>query len=461
MPQATDPVFVPLPPSAPPVPPFVRSVAETLRGAGHEVWLVGGCVRDSLLGRNPKDWDLVTDARPDRIESLFPRTIDIGKAFGIVTVVPPEGNGAQPVEVATFRAEDGYEDGRHPTAIRFASVREDVLRRDFTINALLMDPLAPGRVLDLVGGFGDLEHRLVRAIGDPVRRFSEDYLRMLRAIRFAATLGFGLDPACLDAIRALAPKIKAISAERIREEIVRTLVAAPRAGQALLLWRDSGLLAQLLPEVSALQGLRQPPEFHPEGDVFTHTRLMLDALPASRSPRLALAVLLHDVGKLPTADYSHRPDGSWRWRFECHADVGAEIARSILQRLKCPNALVDDVVALVANHMRIAEAPRMRPAKLRRLMASPVFDDELELHRLDCGSSHGLLAPYEFLKAKAAETAAEPELPPPLVTGADLIAAGLPPGPAFRPLLARLYDLQLEGQTSKSALLALLPSRIP
>ena len=451
------------------VPPFPLHVVRTLRNAGHEAFLVGGCVRDLLLSRTPKDWDVVTAARPDAIEALFPKSLPIGKAFGIITVVPDPGAfpSADPVEVATFRAESSYADGRHPDpgTLRFTNAREDALRRDFTLNALLLDPLppdgAPPRICDFTGGRADLAARSIRAIGDPLRRFSEDRLRMLRAIRFASVLGFSLDPATFDAIRALAPGIRDISAERVRDELLRILTESPDVGAALDLLDASGLLPEILPEISAMHGVQQPPEFHPEGDVYVHTRLMLSSLPPHPSPRLALAVLLHDVGKPPTARLATLPDGTLRWRFESHASVGAEMVRSILPRLRCPNALVDDVAHMVGNHMRLAEAPKMRPAKLRRVLGAPTIDDEIVLHRLDCESSHNSKDVLAFLQDARARFAAEPALPPPLVMGRDLVAAGLPPGPAFKPILQALYDLQLEGLSDKSALLARLPDLLP
>ena len=436
-----------------PVPAAPRRIWETLRQNGHEAWFVGGCVRDLLLGREPKDWDIATDARPERIEALFPKTIAVGKAFGIIAVVPEEG---PPVEVATYRADAPYTDGRHPGSVAFTDARKDALRRDFTVNALLLDPVT-GEIRDFTGGQTDLQIKIIRAIGDPAVRFAEDHLRMLRAVRFAATLGFTIEPATFEAIRKLAPQIRRISAERIRDELFRLLTEAQKAGVVLQLLRESGLLKEILPEIEAMVGVEQPPEFHPEGDVFTHTRLMLDALPPKPSLRLALSVLLHDVGKPPTAQFATLPDGTQRWRFECHAAVGAEMARAILERLRAPNALTDDVCTIIAGHMRLADAPKMRESKLRRLLGAPTFADELELHRLDCVSSHAILDVYDFLKAEQAKFAAEPVLPPPLITGRDLIALGHVPGPHFARLLQDAYDRQLEGITDKAALLAVLP----
>ncbi len=439
------------------IPPAPRQILVTLRQHGHEAFLVGGCVRDLLLNRPPKDWDIVTDALPDRIMALFPKTHAIGKAFGIITVVPEEG---PPVEVATYRADAPYTDGRHPTAVTFSDARTDAQRRDFTINALLLDPVS-GELRDYVGGQADLAARLIRAIGDPTARFQEDHLRLLRAVRFAATLDFALDPATRAAIPPLASQIHRISAERIRDELFRLLTESQQAGAALQLLHDTGLLREILPEVAAMIGVEQPPEFHPEGDVFTHTRLMLDALPPRPSLRLALAVLLHDVGKPPTAHYATLRDGTQRWRFESHASVGADMARAILTRLRAPNALTEEVATIIAGHMRLADAPKMRSAKLRRLLGSPLFADELELHRLDCISSHAQLDIYHFLQNAHAQFAAEPVLPPPLVTGRDLIALGHTPGPHFSEILQAAYDQQLEGQTDKAALLAAIPAPPP
>ena len=435
------------------IPAAPLGILRTLRANGHEAFLVGGCVRDLLLGREPKDWDIATDAFPGRIEALFPKTIAVGKAFGIIAVVPGEGD---PVEVATYRVDSPYADGRRPESVGFTDAREDALRRDFTVNALLFDP-ATGEIRDYVNGRADLGARLIRAIGDPAVRFAEDHLRLLRAVRFAATLGFAIEPATFAAIRDLAPQIRRISAERVRDELFRLLTESRKAGEALQLLRDSGLLQEVLPEIEALAGVEQPPEFHPEGDVFTHTKLMLDALPPNPSLRLALAVLLHDVGKPPTAALVTLPDGTPRWRFECHASVGADMARAILERLRAPNALTDDVCAIIAGHMRLADAPKMRESKLRRLLGSPLFEDELELHRLDCLSSHAILDVYEFLKTEKSKFAAEPVLPPPLVTGRDLIALGHQPGPHFAKILQDAYDRQLEGVADKSALLAAVP----
>jgi len=431
-----------------------QHILKVLKQNGHEAFLVGGCVRDLLLKRTPKDYDIATSALPNQIEALFPKTLDIGKAFGIIAVVTEAGE--KPVEVATYRADAPYADGRHPEGITFTHAREDALRRDFTVNALFMDPDS-GEILDFVDGRKDIEAKLIRAIGDPKVRFAEDHLRMLRAVRFASTLGFTIEPETFAAIQDLAPQIKRISAERIRDELFRLLTESKKAGEALQLLQESGLLKEILPEIEAMIGVEQPPEFHPEGDVFIHTRLMLDGLPGNPSLELALSVLFHDVGKPPTANLITLPDGTPRWRFECHASVGADMTREILNRLRAPNALIDEVCTVIGNHMRLADAPKMRKAKLRRLIGAPTFENDLALHRLDCLSSHALLDIYDFLLKAREDFAAEPVLPTPLVSGRDLIALGHKPGPEFSNMLKGLYDRQLEGETDKKALLASLP----
>jgi poly(A) polymerase len=447
----------------PPIPSYATEAVRILRAAGYEAWLVGGCVRDILLHRDPHDYDVVTSARPEQIQALFPRNVPVGKAFGIVTVVAPDTS--ENIDVATFRAESDYRDGRHPSTVAFAAnAMADVCRRDFTINALLLDP-ATGQLADYTGGLADLRARRLRAIGDPALRFAEDHLRLLRATRFASVLGFDIVPDTFASLRAAAPSIVRISPERIRDELFKTFQLAPRAGAALDLLQSSGLLACILPEIEAMRGVQQPPEFHPEGDVYVHTRNMLDLLPApgpARSLTLALAVLLHDVGKPPTAAYLPRPDGTSRWTFQSHATVGADMARAILLRLKAPTALTDAVVTLVADHMRVATAPQMRRSKLRRLLADPLFDDTLALHRLDCLCSHADLSVYDFLLAQRAAYQSKPALPPPLIRGRDLIALGHRPGPALGALLRRLYDIQLEEDiTSPDLLLARLSLLAP
>jgi len=412
---------------------LARQVAERLRSAGYQAYLVGGCVRDLLLGREPKDFDVSTDAAPERILELFPGSDQVGAHFGVVLV---KGAGSH-VEVATFRSDRDYVDGRRPTAVRFETdPRQDVLRRDFTINGLMMDP-ATGEVLDFVGGRADLGQRLVRAIGDPEVRFREDHLRLLRAVRFAARLGFAIEPATLEAIRRNHRAIAKVSAERIRDELSRILTeGGARYGFELL--DATGLIEDLLPEVAAMKGVAQPPEFHPEGDVWIHTLMLLENLqhpPAT----LAWGALLHDVGKPPTFRVAERI------RFDGHVEAGIQLAHGILGRLRFSREDQDQVEALVANHMRFKDAPRMRESTLKRFLRLPRFDQHLELHRLDCLASHRLLENYEFIRRKLDELPAEQLKPPPLLTGRDLIAEGYTPGPQFSEMLAAVEDAQLEG----------------
>jgi poly(A) polymerase len=395
---------------------------------------VGGCVRDLLLGRAPKDFDVATSARPERLTALFPGSNTVGAHFGVVLVHEEGAN----VEVATFRADLEYRDGRHPEGVRFETdPREDALRRDFTINALFLDP-ANGEILDFTGGRTDLAARLIRAIGEPARRFEEDHLRLLRAVRFAARLGFEIEPETFAAIRALAPKIQSVSAERVRDEISRILTeGGARRGFELL--DATGLLHEVLPEIEALKGVEQPPEFHPEGDVWTHTMIMLDGL-REPSLELALGVLLHDVGKPATFRIAERI------RFDGHVEKGIEIAHRLLTRLRFSQATIDAAEALIANHMRFSEVKRMRESTLKRFMRIPGFDEHMALHRLDCLSSHGSLDNYEFVQAKHEELPPEILKPARLVTGRDLIAAGYKPGPSFSVVLDEIEDAQLEGR---------------
>lgn len=435
-----------------------RRIARTLRAAGHTALLAGGCVRDSLLGRKPKDFDVATSARPDQVEALFPKTLAVGKAFGVIVVV----DGDVQTEVATFRSDGGYADGRHPDSIRFSTPEEDSSRRDFTVNGLFADPES-GAVLDYVGGLADLRAGVVRAIGDPAERFAEDALRMLRAVRFAGVLGFEIDPATAEAIRREVPRLRRVSAERIGQELVRTFAESPRAGRALDLLRDTGLLAATLPEVQTMVGCEQPPQFHPEGDVYTHTRLMLDDMPppAARDPRLAMAVLLHDVGKPLTHTLREMPDGELRHAFPGHAAVGAEKALDILLRLRRPLDFARDVSRMVERHMMIVEAPKMRPARLRRFLSEPTMGLELELMRLDTLHSVGDFSIWNFVRDKYAEIQSEPSLPPRWVRGADLLAMGMPSGPEMGAFLDEVFDRQLEGAAaSREELLAWARNRL-
>jgi poly(A) polymerase len=409
-------------------------VARRLLEAGWETYLVGGVVRDVLLGRTPHDLDVVTAAPPDEVAQLFPRTVPLGAAFGVVGVVV----GDRVFQVATFRREGPYHDGRRPSSVEFADVREDVRRRDFTVNALLYD-LRTGAVLDFVGGRADLAARLVRTVGEPAARLSEDRLRLLRAVRLAAQLEFAVEPGTLEAIRRLAPGIAGVSAERVRDELLRLLTAPGRAA-ALRLLHETGLLAVLLPEVEAMVGVPQPPEFHPEGDVFTHTCLALAHLRAP-APVLALGTLLHDVGKPAT-----RTTGD-RIRFHGHAEVGARIAEEVCRRLRLSAADVRAVVALVRDHQRVGDVLKMRPGRARQFLRRDDVGDLLELYRADCLASHGDLAVYcrvvALLEAVRAETPR-----PRLLTGHDLIAMGYRPGPHFARILDAVEDARAEGLVS-------------
>jgi len=412
-----------------------REIVRKLRAAGHVAYYAGGCVRDLLTGTAPKDIDIATDARPEAVQKLFPRTYAVGAHFGVIVVLENEFQ----FEVATFRSDGAYIDGRHPVEVHFATAEEDAARRDFTINGMFFDP-EKDEVIDFVGGRTDLERRLIRAIGDPAQRFAEDRLRMLRAIRFATVLGFEIDPATWEAIVASAPAITEISAERIREELVKIFLSPNRArGWDLL--DASGLMKAVLPELEAMKGCEQPPQFHPEGDVFKHTRIMLEMLPASASLPLVFSVLFHDVAKPPTA----MVDEDGRIRFNGHDRIGAEMTETIMERLRFSRAEIDATVEAVRQHMVFKDVPNMRVAKLKRFMARPTFEDELELHRVDCASSHAMLDNYEFLLKKKEEFANEPIIPPPLVRGDDLIAMGMKPGPHFGEILEAVETRQLEG----------------
>ena len=421
-------------------------IAHDLRSQGFQAWLVGGCVRDLVLGREPKDYDIATGARPNRLLELFPKAQLVGAQFGVVLV---DG-----VEVATFRSDHSYLDGRHPQQVVFETdVKQDVLRRDFTINALLLDPAylddPAGHVVDFVGGIDDLRSGIIRAIGDPIQRFEEDHLRMLRAVRFAARFGFTIEPGTFAAVQTLHRRIARVSPERIRDELVRILTeGGARRGFELL--DASGLLSDILPEVAAMKGVAQPPLFHPEGDVWTHTLIMLEGL-QSPSPTLALGVLLHDVGKPGTFRVADRI------RFDGHVELGERIALEILHRLRFSNAEIEQVIALIGNHMRFSHVHQMRESTLKRMLRLRRFDEHLELHRLDCSSSHGNLDNYEFAKAKFEASPPEELRPPRLLSGDDLIQAGYRPGPEFSRMLELVEDAQLESRIqSKSDALDLV-----
>ena len=418
---------------------LANSICETLRRHGREALLAGGCVRDVLLGREASDYDVATDATPERVMALFPESIAVGAQFGVVLI---PRNGCK-VEVATFRSDVGYSDGRHPDSVVYARTpKDDVQRRDFTINGLLMRH-DTGEVLDFVGGQVDLKNRLVRAIGEPDRRFAEDKLRLIRAVRFAARFGFAIEPATLAAVRRHALEVTQVSAERLRDELTKLLTeGAARRGFELL--DDTGLLPVVLPEVAAMKGVEQPPQYHPEGDVWIHTRLMIEQLPAGTSPTLAWGVLLHDVGKPPT--FRSAEETGDRIRFDGHVDVGVPMAKAICQQLRFSNEDTEQILALVANHMRFKDVEQMKASTLKRFVRLPRFDEHLELHRLDCLSSHRHLESYGFVRQVLKETPREQIRPPRLLTGDDLQEMGYKPGPMFSEILRAVEDAQLEGQ---------------
>jgi poly(A) polymerase len=417
---------------------LANSICNALIREGYQAFLVGGCVRDLLLGREPADYDLSTDATPDRVMALFPESVAVGAQFGVI-IVPRQGD---QVEVATFRSDIGSADGRHPERVVFTSSPEqDVRRRDITINGLLMRHDSE-TIVDFVGGQTDLRAGIIRAIGEPARRFAEDKLRMLRAVRFAARFRFQIDPETLAAVQQHAHEIGQVSAERIREELTKLLTeGSARRGMELL--DESGLLQHILPEVAAMQGVEQPPQYHPEGDVWTHTLLMLEGLPAGSSATLAWGVLLHDVGKPRT----FRPisETGDRIRFDGHVDVGVRMAEGICERLRFSNQDREQILALIANHMRFKDVSRMRASTLKRFIRLPQFDEHLALHRLDCLSSHRHLDAYDFVRRTLEETPIEEMRPTRLLTGNDLQSLGYQPGPLFSKILRSLEDAQLEG----------------
>jgi poly(A) polymerase len=425
----------------------VRALAERvcriLGDAGHQAYFVGGCVRDVLLGREPADWDVATDATPERVQQLFPHSLAVGAQFGVIVVTDELASGGfARVEVATFRSDIGYSDGRHPDRVVYAkSPQEDVRRRDFTINALLLDP-ENNEILDFVGGRDDLRAGIIRAIGEPQDRFREDKLRMVRAVRFAARFRYAIEEATFAAIIQRAPEIRQVSAERLREELTKLLVEGEaRPGFELL--DETRLLPELLPEIARMKGVEQPPQFHPEGDVWIHTLLMIEKLKRNCSPTLAWGVLLHDVGKPPTFKPPSGPHG--RIRFDEHVEVGARMAEEICRRLRFSNEDTAQIAALVRNHLRFKDVPQMKPATLKRFVRLDRFEEHLELHRLDCLSSHGHLDNYDFVRRFLAETPPEEVRPPRLLTGDDLVRMGYRPGPAFKAILEAVEEAQLNG----------------
>ncbi len=428
------------------------AVLKRLREAGHESYLVGGCVRDELLGREPAEYDVATSAVPDEVEELFERTVAVGKQFGVMIALLDH----VPTEVATFRTEGGYQDGRRPTHVEFASAREDASRRDFTVNGLFLDPDS-GEILDFVGGRADLDARVLRAIGDAEERFADDKLRLLRAVRFASTIPLEIEPATWRAVKLHASDITQVAWERIRQELSRILVSG-RAEHGFDMLHRSGLLAAVLPEMAATEGVEQPPEFHPEGDVWVHTLLALqhvDAL-AERPLQLALAALLHDVGKPPTFVVAERI------RFDGHDRVGADMAREILLRLRYPTATIDEVVELVRRHMAFVQIREWRVAKLRRFLTGELAGRHLALHRVDCLAAHGDLGTYDWCNDRRAEFLAEPPPPVKLLSGHDLLTAGYAKGPAIGRVLAAVDDESLEGRvTSQEEALAWALEHLP
>jgi tRNA nucleotidyltransferase/poly(A) polymerase len=450
-------------------------IVHRLQTAGFSAFWVGGCVRDFLLGREPQDFDIATSARPEQVEKLFKRTVAVGRKFGVMVVVE---NGQQ-FQVATYRAEADYRDGRHPEQVTFADARADALRRDFTVNGLFYDPIAE-KLHDWVGGEKDLRAKVIRTIGVPEERFAEDHLRLLRAVRFAAQLGFEIEPRTFAAINRLASKIELISAERIRDELIKLFsppilgapasrrpvssnasetLALPGAARGLVLLRDSGLLPGVLPEFVATIACDQSPDFHPEGTVFEHIRLMLGKMPpdppspengfgaASAHPSLPWAVILHDIAKPATAELD---PATGKIHFYGHEKVGAALAERILTRLRFPKKQIEEIVACVRQHMQFKDVKQMRKATLRRLLLRKTFPLELELHRLDCLGSHGDLGHYEFLVEQAAELERKPAIRPPLLTGRELIAFGMKPGPTLGALLAEIREKQLQDELKTS-----------
>lgn len=451
-------------------------ILSVLREKGYQAYFAGGCVRDLLLGREPADYDVATSATPDIVLDMFPRTFAVGAHFGVVLVSDPGDYDslpdAEPVitEVATFRSDGVYSDGRHPDEVRYTlSAAEDVQRRDFTINGLLLDPLLGGEplglevanrrvprsaVVDHVGGLADLESGTIRAIGDPDRRFREDQLRLLRAVRFAARFGFTIEPDTMSAIRLLASRIQAVSRERVRDELTKMLTEG-HARRAFELLDETGLLAKVLPEIKRMQGVEQPAQFHPEGDVWIHTLMLLEQLPKGCPVTLAWGALLHDVGKPPT--FRVAPD---RIRFDSHVEVGVAIGADICRRLRFSNDDTRQILALIENHMRFADAPRMKDSTLKRFFRLDRFDEHLGLHRMDCLAAHGKLDIWEFVRERYEAVPAEEVRPKLLVTGRDLIATGYVPGPSFQAMLTAVEDAQLEGTvTTAEEALALVRER--
>jgi len=417
--------------------PVMREIAvdiiRHLQNAGHEAYLVGGCVRDELRKVVPQDYDIASSARPNEVEELFTKTIGVGKQFGVILVVEKDHQ----FEVATFRSDAEYMDGRRPTSVTFSDAKADAKRRDFTINGLFLDPITD-TLHDWVGGQADLVTKQLRTIGKPKERFGEDHLRLLRAVRFAAQLDFEIEPETFDAVRELAEKIRAVSAERIRDELIK-LFCPPHAARGLDLLRDSNLMAHILPELLRTINCDQSPDYHPEGTVYNHIRLALEKLPADAAATLPWTVLLHDIGKPDTASV----DADGRIHFYGHEKIGAETAEAILERLRFPWKQIDEITFTVRHHMQFKDVPRMRKATLRRLLLRPTFALEREHHRIDCLASHGRLDNLEILDVEQTTLNEKPALIPPLVTGHDLLALGIPGNSAMGELLEDIRERQL------------------
>jgi len=414
-----------------------HSIVRSIQDAGFEAVFAGGCVRDELLGSEPKDYDVATSATPGEILKIFPDGDSIGAHFGVILV---KQNGFH-IEIATFREDGVYLDGRRPDEVCYSDMPSDAKRRDFTINGMFQNS-GTGEIIDLVKGKADLKARLIRAIGDPLKRFEEDYLRILRAVRFATVLGFDIEEKTWEDLCTIAPKVKEIAVERVRDELDRIWLSPNRVkGFDLLV--ESGLMSVLIPEILDLQGCEQPPQWHPEGDVFVHTRIMLGMLESDASLALVLSVLFHDIGKPATYTYDESED---RIRFNGHDKLGAGMTEKILYRFKYSNVVIEAAVEGVAHHMQFANVQKMKVSKLKRFMARETFEDEMELHRVDCSSSNGILENHIFLREKQVEFANEPLIPPRLLTGHDLIERGCQPGPAMGEILTKVQDLQLEGQ---------------
>jgi len=413
-------------------------LVERLRAAGHEAFFAGGCVRDMLLGKEAHDIDIATSAKPEEVQRIFPRTVAVGAQFGVIVVLEDDFE----FQVATFRSDGKYKDGRHPESVAFTTAEGDAKRRDFTVNGLFYDPLEK-RVIDHVGGEADLRAGILRCIGNPEERFTEDKLRLIRCVRFSASLGFEIEEETWKAVCRMAPQITVVSAERLRDELVK-IFTHPSRVRGFDLLDASGLLEILLPEVMHMKGCEQPPDFHPEGDVFVHTRLMLSLLPPEVSVPLVFSVLLHDTGKPAT----FRRDETGRIRFNGHEGVSAQITTAIFERLRFSNAETEATVIGVKNHMSFKDVKNMRVATLKRFLARPTIEDEIELHRVDCQGSHGLLDNHDFLRAKQVEFSNAPLIPAPLITGRDLIANGYKPGPAFKTILDAVESMQLEGRVT-------------